>query len=71
MDGVIAIDQRALQSLVGALAPLAVESSSEPVSASNILTFVRQAWAEPEKGVTKDTIIFMVCISGVNDKMEI
>jgi hypothetical protein len=52
VDGVIAVDQRALQLMVGALAPLEVESSDEPVTASNLLTFVRQAWAEPQEGVT-------------------
>jgi hypothetical protein len=52
VDGVIGVDQRALQLLVGALAPLEVESSDEPVNASNVLTFVRQAWAEPQEGVT-------------------
>ena len=52
VDGAIAVDQRALQLLVAALEPLKVESSSEPVKASNLLTFVRQAWAEPQEGVT-------------------
>ena len=52
VDGVIAVNQHALQLLVGALAPLDVESSDEPVSASNVLTFVRDAWAEPEAGGT-------------------
>ena len=52
VDGVIAVDQHALQLLVGALAPLGVESSDEPVSESNVLTFVREAWAEPQMGVT-------------------
>ena len=52
VDGVIAVDQRALQLMVEALEPLKVESSSEPVNAANLLTFVRQAWAEPQEGVT-------------------
>jgi hypothetical protein len=52
VDGVIAVDQRALQLLAGSLAPLAVESSAEPVTASNVLAFVRDAWAEPQTGVT-------------------
>ena len=52
VDGVIAVDQRALQLMVGALEPLYVESSEDPVNASNVLTFVRQAWAEPQEGVT-------------------
>jgi hypothetical protein len=52
VDGVIAVDQRALQLMVSALEPLAVESSNEPVTAANVLSFARQAWAEPEEGVT-------------------
>jgi hypothetical protein len=52
VDGVIAVNQRALQLLVGALAPLDVASSDEPVSGTNVLTFVRESWAEPEAGVT-------------------
>jgi len=54
VDGVIAVDQRALQLIVGALAPLEVESTDEPVNGANVLAFVRQAWAEPEDGVTLD-----------------
>lgn len=54
VDGVIAVDQRALQLLVAALEPLELESSDEPVSASNVLAFVREAWAQPEQGVTID-----------------
>ncbi len=52
VDGVIAVDQQALQWLVGALAPLEVASRDEPVNASNVLTFVREAWAEPQAGLT-------------------
>jgi hypothetical protein len=52
VDGVLAVDQQALQWLVGALAPLHVASSDEPVDASNLLSFVREAWAEPQSGVT-------------------
>ena len=52
VDGVVAVDQRALQLLVGALAPLDMESSAEPVSGSNVLDFIRESWAEPQTGVT-------------------
>ncbi|MFN2218087.1 MAG: DUF4012 domain-containing protein [Anaerolineae bacterium] len=52
VDGVIAVDQRALQLLVGALAPLDVASSEAPVSGTNVLAFIRESWAEPEAGVT-------------------
>ncbi len=52
VDGVIAVDQQALQWLVGALAPLEVASRDESVDATNVLTFMREAWAEPQAGVT-------------------
>jgi len=52
VDGVIAVDQQALQWLVGALAPLEVASRDEPVNANNVLAFVREAWAEPQAGLT-------------------
>jgi len=51
VDGVFAVDQRALQLLVGALAPLDVASSDQPITASNLLAFMRDAWAQPEDGV--------------------
>ena len=51
VDGVFAVDQRALQLLVGALAPLEVASSDQPITASNLLAFMRDAWAQPEDGV--------------------
>ncbi len=54
VDGVIAVDQQALQWLVGALAPLEVASRDEPVDASNVLAFVREAWEEPKAGLTPD-----------------
>ena len=52
VHGVVAVDQRALQYLVGALAPLEVASSDEPVNGTNVLTFIRESWAEPEAGVS-------------------
>jgi len=50
VDGVLAVDQHALQLLVGALAPLEVASSDQPITASNLLAFMRDAWAQPEDG---------------------
>jgi hypothetical protein len=52
VDGVIAVDQRALQYLVEALAPLHVASSDETINGTNVLAFIRESWAEPEAGVT-------------------
>ena len=49
VDGVIALDQRAVQGLVGALAPLSIGADSEPVTGETIISFIRRAW-EPEDG---------------------
>ena len=51
VDGVLAVDQCALQLLIGALAPLEVASSDQPITASNLLAFMRDAWAQPEDAV--------------------
>jgi hypothetical protein len=52
VDGVIAVDQQVLQSLVAAMEPLDLESSDEPITGSNVLRFIRDSWAEPEEGLT-------------------
>lgn len=52
VDGVIAVDQQILQSLVAAMEPLEVASSDEPITGANVLRFIRDSWAEPEEGAT-------------------
>jgi hypothetical protein len=49
-DGVIAIDQRAVQLLVGSLAPLQLREDLEPVTAQNVRDIMRQAWFNPSEG---------------------
>jgi hypothetical protein len=49
-DGVIAIDQRAVQLLVGPLEPLQLRDGSEPVTARNIRDFMQEAWFSPTEG---------------------
>jgi hypothetical protein len=49
VDGVVAIDQRAVQQLVDALGPLEVEGAEEPVTGQTVIAYMRQAWA-PEGG---------------------
>jgi hypothetical protein len=53
VDGVIAVNQQALLMLVAALEPLPLESGEEPVTAANLLTFIRDSWTEPQEGVTQ------------------
>jgi hypothetical protein len=50
IDGVIALDQRAVQQLVEAIGPLAVEGSEGPVTGETVIAYIRRAWA-PEDGV--------------------
>lgn len=52
VDGVIAVDQRALQLLVAAMEPITVDSSEEPITGANVLSFIRDSWTEPQEGVT-------------------
>ena len=49
VDGVIALDQQAVQKLVGAVGPLSLEGVEEPVTGEGFVDYIRQAWA-PEGG---------------------
>jgi hypothetical protein len=45
VDGVLAVDQYALQTIVDALAPIEVEAWSEPVTGRNVISLIRLAWS--------------------------
>jgi hypothetical protein len=45
VDGVLAVDQHALQTIVAALSPLEVEGWPEPVTGENVISFIRLAWS--------------------------
>ncbi len=47
VDGVIAMDQQALVIILQALGPLTVEGSSEPVTAQNVVAFMRRSKIPP------------------------
>lgn len=49
VDGVVALNQRAVQELVGAIGPLALEGADEPVTGETVVTYMRRAWA-PDEG---------------------
>ncbi|MGC9522843.1 MAG: DUF4012 domain-containing protein [Anaerolineae bacterium] len=49
VDGVIAVDQAAVQGLVAAMAPLSVVGVEEPITGSNLLDYMHSAWA-PDDG---------------------
>ena len=45
IDGVIALDQRAIQLLIRALGPLALEGYPEPITGDNVIQIARQSWS--------------------------
>ena len=49
IDGVVALDQRAISLLVGPLGPLQVDGSAEPITGQNVIDVVRRAWAPSEE----------------------
>ncbi len=51
VDGVIALDQRAVQGVVAAIGPISLEGVEEPVTGQSIIPYIRQAWG-PEEGDT-------------------
>lgn len=56
VDGVITVDLRAVELLVGALGPLEVNGSEEPVTGENLVEQIKQFWDRPiETGDTKES----------------
>jgi hypothetical protein len=50
IDGVVAVDQQAVQELVGALEPLHVPGYAEPVTRENAIAMAHQSWTpDPER----------------------
>jgi len=56
IDGIITVDLRALELIVGALAPLQMPNVAEPLTGANVLTQVKAMWAQPEAGETIDDV---------------
>jgi len=55
VDGVIAVDLTAMQSLVGALEPIALEEYDQEVTGANVLGLMQEHWASPTgEGQTGD-----------------
>lgn len=52
-DGVVALDQRAIAMMVGALGTLQVEGWPQPITGKNVLAAAREAW-EPKAGITEE-----------------
>lgn len=56
IDGVIAVDQRALELLIAGLGEISVSADAEPVSAKNLRAFMRAAWNPEGAGATTEWI---------------
>jgi hypothetical protein len=55
IQGVIAFNQLAVQSILEATGPVEVPGTNEPVSAQNVENYMRQAWAPtPEQGLSQE-----------------
>lgn len=55
IDGVIALDQTAVATLLKATGPITVQDVPEKISADNLVTYMRSSWsAEPGEGVSLD-----------------
>jgi len=54
VDGVIALDQRAVELAMAGLGEVDVPGVEEPVTASNVRQFLRAAWNPGEAGVTRE-----------------
>jgi hypothetical protein len=53
LHGVIALNQQAIRLFVGALGPLYVEGSPEPVTGENVIPLAREAWS-PSRSADSD-----------------
>ncbi len=47
VDGVVSVDLRAVELLIGALAPLAVPGADEPVTGENLIRQLQRFWDQP------------------------
>jgi hypothetical protein len=54
VDGVVALDQRAVELVMAGMGQVAVPGVEEPVSAANVRQFLRAAWNPGEAGVTRE-----------------
>lgn len=54
IDGVIAVDQRGVQGVVAALAPLAIGSDGQAITAETVVAFMRAAWTPDDGKMTAE-----------------
>jgi hypothetical protein len=49
IDGVISLDQHAVQAIVDAIGPISIEGNDKPITGDTLVSYIREAWA-PESG---------------------
>jgi hypothetical protein len=54
IDGVIAVDQQALQGFVGALGQLTVPGEDQPITGDMVMTYIRRSWAPEDASISGD-----------------
>jgi len=55
IDGVIALDQTAISTLLKATGPLTIPNAPEPITSDNLSSYMRASWStEPQEGVNYD-----------------
>lgn len=53
-EGVIAIDQRAVQALLTAIGSVSLADSREPITGANVITYIQRAWAPSDGSFAGD-----------------
>ena len=52
VDGIVTVDLHAVEAIIGALAPLQVPNSPEPLTGANVIAQVKAMWTQPDEGQT-------------------
>lgn len=52
VDGIVTVDLHAMEAIVGALEPLQLSNSEEPLTGANVVAQVKAFWTQPEEGET-------------------
>lgn len=52
VDGIVTVDLHALELIVGALSPIQLPDAPEALTGANVISFVKDMWAQPEEGKT-------------------
>ncbi len=53
INGVVAVDQHAVQAIAEAIGPLSIEGANDPITGDTLVSYMREAWA-PDSGDIRD-----------------